>query len=117
MTSASTSIGNKTTKVKRLKENKFCVFCFLLFGFCFVVGLFFLYVSIKPKKFFITKNMVITYKFKHNRWFLPQSERFCHGLGFFSFCLNRREITKEIEEIEIKKCVTSVMCEYIMASY
>jgi hypothetical protein len=38
------SIDNKRTKVERLREDKFCVFfCFFLFGFCFVVGPFFIY--------------------------------------------------------------------------
>jgi len=39
-TTTPASTNNKTIKVKRLKENKFCVFFFFLFGFCFVVGLF-----------------------------------------------------------------------------
>jgi hypothetical protein len=33
---------------------------------------------------------------------------FAMVLGFLSFCFNPREIAKEIEEIEIKKCVGSV---------
>jgi hypothetical protein len=41
MTVAPTSTCNKTTKVKRLKEDGFVFFAFFLFGFCFVVGLFF----------------------------------------------------------------------------
>jgi hypothetical protein len=49
-TTTLTSIGNKTTKVKRLREGGFCVFCFV-FGFCFVVGLFFC-IFIKPNFFF-----------------------------------------------------------------
>jgi len=32
------STCNKTTKVKRLREDGFVFFAFLLFGFCFVVG-------------------------------------------------------------------------------
>jgi hypothetical protein len=36
------SINNKTTKIKRLREDKFCVF-FFLFRFCFVAGPFFSY--------------------------------------------------------------------------
>jgi hypothetical protein len=40
-------------------ENLF--FFFLLFGFCFVVGLFF-YIFVMPKFFLIPKNMGIIYK-------------------------------------------------------
>jgi len=40
-----TSIDNKTTKVKRLRENRFCLFAFLLSRFCFMVGLFFYMLS------------------------------------------------------------------------
>jgi len=41
MTTTPTSTDNKTIKVKRLKEDMFCLFAFLLFKFCFVVGPFF----------------------------------------------------------------------------
>jgi hypothetical protein len=41
ITKTPTSIGNKTTKVKKLREDGFWYFVFVLFGFCFVVGLFF----------------------------------------------------------------------------
>ncbi len=61
MTTTPTSTNNKTTKVKRLREDRFCLFAFLLFRFCFVVGLFF-NVFFKLKKFFITKNLVIIFK-------------------------------------------------------
>jgi hypothetical protein len=46
MTLAPTSIGNKTTKVKRLKEDGFCVFCF------FVVVSPFFYIFVKFRFFF-----------------------------------------------------------------
>jgi hypothetical protein len=59
MATTLTSIHNKTTKVKRLKENRFSVF--LLSRFCFVVGLFF-YAFDKLRKFFISKNLFIIFK-------------------------------------------------------
>ncbi len=47
------STNNKITKVKRLKEDKFCVFfVFLLSGFCFMVGLFLCFLQ---GKFFIIR--------------------------------------------------------------
>jgi hypothetical protein len=49
MTTVPTSTSNKATKVKRLKECGFCVFSFLFFGFCFVVGF---YVFTKPEVFY-----------------------------------------------------------------
>ncbi len=59
------------------------VLCNIFFGFCFVAGQFFpFYVSAKPIKFFITKNLVIIYKL-HNIRFLPQSEQFCHNPSFY----------------------------------
>jgi hypothetical protein len=105
MTTTPTSTINKTTKVKRSREGGFCV---IFFGFCFVVGFFFLYVSVKPKKFFITKNLVITYKLSTINGFCHKVKDFSMVLGFFSFCLNPREITKEIEKIDIKVCIASV---------
>jgi hypothetical protein len=60
MTTVPISINNKTTKVKRLREGGFCVFCFFL-NVLFCCGSFF-YIFVKPKKFLITKNLVITYK-------------------------------------------------------
>ncbi len=62
ITTTPASINNKTTKVKKIKEDRFYVFfAFLLFGFCFMVGPFF-YTFIKPRKFFISKNLVIIFK-------------------------------------------------------
>ncbi len=70
---------------------------------CFVVGpLFFLYLSIKLKKFFITKNLVITYKLNTTEAFYHKVRDFVTILIFFSFCHSCRGITKEKEEIEIK---------------
>jgi hypothetical protein len=53
------SIHNKTTKVKRLRENRFSIF--LLSRFCFVVSLFF-YTFDKLRNFFISKNLFIIFK-------------------------------------------------------
>jgi len=45
MIATPTSIDNKTTKVKKLREDSFCVlfFAFILSRFCFVEGSFFVY--------------------------------------------------------------------------
>ncbi len=66
----SISIGNKRTKVKRPRKG----------GFCFVVGSFF-YIFVKLIKFFIIKNLVITFKLSTIKSFYHK-ERICHGLGF-----------------------------------
>jgi hypothetical protein len=50
------SIGNKTTKVQRLKEDGFCIFCiFFYLGFCFVVGPFYDNIFVKLKKYISPK--------------------------------------------------------------
>jgi len=54
-----TSIDNKTTKVNRLREDKF--FVVFLLGFCFVVGLCFI-IFVKLRMFLISKNLVIIFK-------------------------------------------------------
>jgi len=77
MPSTLVSIGNKTTKVKRPRKGWFCVF---FFGFCFVVSPFF-YIFVKPTKFFIIKNLVITYKLSTIESFYHK-KRFCYGLRF-----------------------------------
>jgi hypothetical protein len=51
----------KTTKVKRLKEDGFCAFCFSFVWVLFCDG-FFYYAFVKFRKFFISKNLVIIYK-------------------------------------------------------
>jgi hypothetical protein len=68
----------------------------------------FFYVYVKPKKFFITKNLVITYKLSTIDDFYHKVKDFAMVLVFLSSCFNPRKITKEIEEIEIKECVASV---------
>jgi len=83
MITTPTSIGNQTMKVKRPREGRFCVTFYFWVLFC-VGSFFFLYVSIKPRKFFFFNHQKFGYylKIKHNKRFLPQSERFYHGFGF-----------------------------------
>ncbi len=52
------------------------------FGFCFVVGFSFLLCLCQAQKVFYHQESGYYLQIKHNRWFLPQSKRFCHGLGF-----------------------------------
>jgi len=54
------SINNKTTKVKRLRVDRFCVFFFCL-GFVLWRVLFF-HTYVKLRKFSISKNLVIIFK-------------------------------------------------------
>jgi hypothetical protein len=77
-----TSTYNKTTKVKRPREDRFCLFAFLLFEFCFVVGLF--HAFVKLRKFFITKNLVLIFKLNIIESFYYR-ERLHHNFGFFLF--------------------------------
>jgi hypothetical protein len=105
MTTTPTSTSNKTTKVKRPREGGFCV---IFLGFVLWWVFLFFYVYVKPKKFFITKNLVITYKLSTIDDFYHKVKDFAMVLVFLSSCFNPRKITKEIEEIEIKECVASV---------
>ncbi len=73
------SIGNKTTKVKRPKEGGFCIF---FFGFCFVLSPFFSLCFYEAQKVFYHQECGYYLQIKHNKRFLPQRKRFCHGLGF-----------------------------------
>ncbi len=62
MTTTLASIDNKTTKVFRLKVDRFYVsFCFSFVLVLFCSGSFF-YTLDKLKKFFISKNLVIIFK-------------------------------------------------------
>ncbi len=71
------------------------VFCvFFLFGFCFVVGPFF-NAFVKPRKFFITKNLVITYKLSTMESFYYKERNFTTILVFLGFCHSLGKITKE----------------------
>ncbi len=109
-TSTLASINNKRTKVKRLREDRFCVFfAFLLSGFCFVAGLFFIYFCRALKVFYLQKSSHYI-QTKHNKKFLLHRKRPCHNLGFSWFLSHSlSEITKE-ESIYINKykCVVSV---------
>jgi len=68
------STCNKTIKVKRPREGGFCV---ILFGFYFVVGLFFPICLCQPHKFFYHQKFGYYLQIKH-------IEGFCHKLIFFS---------------------------------
>ncbi len=57
------------------------VLCFLGFVLWWVL---LFYVFVKPRKFFITKNLIITYKL-NIVVVLPQREKLCHNLGFSWF--------------------------------
>jgi hypothetical protein len=75
----------------------FVLFAFLLFGFCFVVGPF-SYVFAKPRKYFITKNLITTYKLSTVED--SQREKLFHNLGFRH---SLGEIATEEEKIGLKK--------------
>jgi hypothetical protein len=75
------SACTKTTKVKRLKEDGFCAFAFLLFRFCFVIGFSF-YVFVKLKKKIIPKNLVIIYKLRKMDNFYYNEKNFVTILVF-----------------------------------
>jgi len=62
----------------------FVVFYFLLFGFCFVVGLFF-NIFIKLIIFFIAKNLIITYKLNTIESFYYKEKDYATILVFFLF--------------------------------
>jgi hypothetical protein len=81
-----TSIDNNTTKVKRLKEYGFCVFCFSFVWVLFCgVSFFFFNVFIKLRNFFITKNLVIIYKLNIIESFYYKERNFITILVFFVF--------------------------------
>jgi hypothetical protein len=80
-TSAPTSIGNKTTKVKRLEEDGFCVLCFLFFFCCES----FFYVFVKLKFIFYHEESSHYLQIKHNTKFLLQRVKLHHNFGFFWF--------------------------------
>jgi hypothetical protein len=82
-----TSIDNKKTKVKKLKENGFCVFlffCFFLFRFCFVVGPFFLHFRQTYKVFYHQESSHYI-QIKHNKKLILQREKLRHNLGISWF--------------------------------
>jgi hypothetical protein len=76
------SIGNKTTKVKRLKEDGFCVFLFL---FClgFVLWRVFFFMFSSSLKSFYHQKSSHYLQIKHNReFFITKREKLCHKFGF-----------------------------------
>jgi hypothetical protein len=89
MTATPTSTKNKTTKVKRPRENRFYVF--LLF-FCsgFVLWSFFFYALVKLRKFFITKNLVLIFRLSTIESFYYTNRDFTIILVFFCSCHNFR---------------------------
>jgi hypothetical protein len=94
MMTITTSTCNKTMKVKRPREGGFCV---IIFGFYFVVCLFFLYIFVNPINFFITKNLVITYKLNTIKGFCHKKKYFATVLVFLNFCHNFRKIKNDKE--------------------
>jgi hypothetical protein len=64
-----------------------CFFAFLLFGSCLVVGPF-LYAFIKLRKFFITKNLTITYKLITIKSFYFKEKNLVTILVFLGFYHN-----------------------------
>jgi len=91
------SIGNQITKVKSPTEGWFCV------TFSFWVFLSFTFLS-SPKKRIYHHESSYYLQIKHNIRFLPQSEQFYHGLGFFCFfCHYPNEIAKEKKKKKKKK--------------
>jgi hypothetical protein len=74
-------------KVKKLREGGFCVFCFFFFN-----------VFIKPKFFFITNNLVITYKLSTIEGFYYKERVFATILVFIGFCHILGKIAKEKEK-------------------
>jgi hypothetical protein len=103
-----TSKGNQTTKVKRPREGKVCVSFIFLWVLLCGKFLFSLYVSKNPKKKNYHQESNYYLQIKHNKRFLPQSEPFCHGLGFLYFCHSFKEIAKEKEKIKINEFVVGV---------
>jgi hypothetical protein len=93
MTTRPTSIDNKTTKVTRLKEDRFCVF------FClgFVCGGSFFYTFINLRKFHISKNLVIIFKLSTIKSFYYIEKDFAIILVFLGSYRNYKAITKEKE--------------------
>jgi len=79
------------------------------FWVLFCVGsFFFLCVFFKPKCFFITKNLVITYKLSTIEGFYHKERDFAMVLVFLSFYYSPKEIANKNKEIEIKECIVGV---------
>ncbi len=97
MSTTPTSIDNKTTKVKRLREDRFCIFsfCFSFILVLFCGGSFFYTLSSNLESFFISKNLVIIFKLNTIKNFYYIQKDFATILVFLGSCHSPREITKE----------------------
>lgn len=108
MTTTPTLTGNQTTKVKRPKEGGICVILFF-FRVLFCGRFFFpLYVSIKLKKFFIIKNLIITYNLSTIEGFYQKMNDFATCLIFLNFFHSFKKIAKKNEKIKINECVVGM---------
>jgi hypothetical protein len=107
MTITPASTGTPTMNVKRPKEGGFYVTFSFWVLFC-GGSFFFLYVSIKLKKFFITKNLVITYKLSTINGFYHKVSDFSTILVFLNFCYSLEEIAKKKLKNEIKDCAINM---------
>jgi hypothetical protein len=102
-TTTPTSTNNKTTKVKRPKEDMFCVFM-LFFCPSFVLWwvLFFRFPQIE--KFFNHQESSSYIQIKHKREFLLHKKRLHHNLSF----LNSKGKREKYKYVYKKKCIVSV---------
>ncbi len=94
MITTSISTCNVTTKVKRLREDGFCGFLFSFVWVLFCGGSFFLHFC-QAYNFFITKNLVITYKLNTIESLYYKEKDYAIILVFFCFCHSFGKITKE----------------------
>jgi hypothetical protein len=103
-----TSIDNKKTKVKRLREDRFCVFILQFFCQGFVLWwVFFLCTFFKLRKKIISKNLVIIFKLNTIESLYSKEKDFATILVFLGSCHNLIVITKECV------CVVWTMCECV----
>jgi hypothetical protein len=72
------SIDNKTTKVKRLKEDEVCVWFFFCLG-CVLWWALFLYAFVKLRIFFNHQESNHYMQIKHNREFILQTKKLHHN--------------------------------------
>jgi len=93
MSTTPTSTNNKTTKVKRPRENRFCVFL-LFFCLGFILWSVFFYAFVNFRKKIITKNLVFIFKLSTIESFYHTKRDFTIILVFFCSYHNLREITK-----------------------
>jgi hypothetical protein len=89
------------------KANGGWVLCNFL-GVLFCGGSLFSIFFVNPIKFFITKNLVITYKLSTIEGFCHKKNFFATILVFLSFCHNFTKKKNE-KKMKIKECVASVI--------